>query len=103
LILPNSLGTKTELEIRNRLILRQKDFVEQKLLAEAILRSKKYPSVCSQPEATVDETTNGPVFQFPMQGSRSRLLEYADFLLRSHAHATLCKTRWTGFLHMTVI
>lgn len=70
-------GTKNELEIdRNRLTLRlRRDFAEQRTrLSEAILAfeetSKRlYESAGS---ITVDETGNGPVFQFPMQGSRSK-------------------------------
>ena len=70
-------GTKNELEIeRNRLVLRlRRDFTEQKeRLSEAILAfeetSKRlYESAGSM---TVEETANGPVFQFPMQGSRSK-------------------------------
>lgn len=70
-------GTKNELEIeRNRLTLRlRRDFAEQnQRLSEAILAfeeaSKRlYESAGSM---TVDETPNGPVFQFPMQGSRSK-------------------------------
>ncbi len=70
-------GTKNELEIeRNRLTLRlRRDFAEQRMrLSEAILAfeetSKRlYESAGSM---TVEETSNGPVFQFPMQGSRSK-------------------------------
>ncbi|MBU2848121.1 MAG: ABC-three component system protein [Acidiferrobacter sp.] len=70
-------GTKNELEIeRNRLTLRlRRDFAEQRTrLSEAILAfeetSKRlYESAGSM---TVEETSNGPVFKFPMQGSRSK-------------------------------
>jgi len=70
-------GTKNELEIeRNRLALRlRRDFAEQRArLSEAILAfeetSKRlYESAGSM---TVEETSNGPVFQFPMQGFRSK-------------------------------
>ena len=70
-------GAKNELDIeRNRLTLRlRRDFAEQKaLLSEAILAfeetSKRlYESAGSM---TVEETSNGPKFQFPMQGSRSK-------------------------------
>ncbi len=70
-------GTKNELDIeRNRLTLRlRRDFAEQKeRLSEAILAfeeaSKRlYESAGSM---TVEETSNGPVFKFPMQGSRSK-------------------------------
>ena len=70
-------GTKNELEIeRNRLTLRlRRDFSEQKVrLSAAILAFEEtsrrlYESAGSM---TVDETSNGPAFQFPMQGSRSK-------------------------------
>ena len=70
-------GTKNELEIeRNRLTIRlRRDFAEQKdQLAEAIVAFEEtsqrlYESAGSM---TVDETSNGPMFKFPMQGERSR-------------------------------
>jgi len=70
-------STKNELKIeRNRLTIRlRRDFDEQKeRLAEAILAfeetsQKLYESAGSM---TVDETDNGPVFKFPMQGGRSK-------------------------------
>jgi uncharacterized protein YydD (DUF2326 family) len=70
-------GTKNELEIeRNRLTLRlRRDFSEQRTrLSEAILAFEEtsrrlYESAGSM---TVEETSNGPAFQFPMQGSRSK-------------------------------
>lgn len=70
-------GAKNELEIeRNRLTLRlRRDFSEQKeRLAEAILAfeetsNRLYESAGSM---KIEETTNGPIFQFPMQGSRSK-------------------------------
>ncbi len=70
-------GTKNELEIeRNRLTIRlRRDFTEQKdRLAEAIVAFEEtsqrlYESAGSM---TVDETSNGPVFKFPMQGERSK-------------------------------
>lgn len=70
-------GTKNELEIeRNRLTIRlRRDFSEQKdRLAEAIVAFEEtsqrlYESAGSM---TVDETSNGPMFKFPMQGQRSK-------------------------------
>jgi len=70
-------GTKNELEIeRNRLTLRlRRNFSEQRTrLSEAILAFEEtsqslYESAGSM---TVEETSNGPAFQFPMQGSRSK-------------------------------
>jgi uncharacterized protein YydD (DUF2326 family) len=70
-------GTKNELEIeRNRLTLRlRRDFAEQKgRLGDAILAFEETSRRLyeSAGRMTVDETSNGPVFQFPMQGSRSK-------------------------------
>ncbi len=70
-------GTKNELEIeRNRLTLRlRRDFAEQKeRLSEAILAFEEaskwlYESAGSM---QIEETSNGPAFKFPMQGSRSK-------------------------------
>jgi uncharacterized protein YydD (DUF2326 family) len=70
-------GTKNELEIeRNRLALRlRRDFGEQKdRLSDAILAFEEtsrrlYESAGSM---LVEETSNGPSFKFPMQGSRSK-------------------------------
>ncbi len=70
-------GTKNELDIeRNRLTLRlRRDFAEQKSrLSEAILAFEEtsrrlYESAGSM---TIEETSNGPHFQFPMQGARSK-------------------------------
>ena len=78
-------GAKNELEIeRNRLALRlRRDFSEQKeRLSEAILAfeetSKRlYESAGSM---TVEETSNGPVFKFPMQGSRSKGIKNMQIL-----------------------
>lgn len=90
-------GTKNELEIeRNRLTLRlRRDFSEQKArLSEAILAfedtSKQlYESAGSM---TVEETSNGPKFEFPIQGSRSKgIKKHADLLLRHDAYAPLCE------------
>jgi uncharacterized protein YydD (DUF2326 family) len=70
-------GTKNELDIeRNRLTLRlRRDFAEQKArLSEAILAFEETSKRLYQSAGnmTVDETSNGPRFQFPMQGSRSK-------------------------------
>ena len=70
-------GTKNQLQIeRQQLTLRlRRDFSEQQpRLAAAILAfeetsSRLYESAGSM---TVEETDNGPVFQFPMQGARSK-------------------------------
>ena len=94
-------GTKNELEIeRNRLALRlRRDFVEQRArLEEAILSfedtSKSlYESAGSM---TVDETLNGPVFQFPMQGSRSKGIKNMQIFCFDMMLMRLCEKRGTG-------
>ena len=90
--------TKNELEIkRNRLTIRlRRDFAEQKdRLAEAIVAFEEtserlYESAGSM---TVDETSNGPMFKFPMQGERSKGtadgMPGRSFELRQH-HARSC-------------
>jgi uncharacterized protein YydD (DUF2326 family) len=70
-------GTKNELEIeRNRLTLRlRRNFSEQdQQLKEAILAFEDTSKMlyASAGSMTVDETSNGPVFRFPMQGNRSK-------------------------------
>jgi uncharacterized protein YydD (DUF2326 family) len=94
-------GTKNELEIeRNRLTLRlRRDFVEQKdRLSEAILAfeetSKRlYESAGSM---TVEETSNGPVFQFPMQGSRSKGIKNMQIFCFDMMLLRLCAKRGIG-------
>jgi uncharacterized protein YydD (DUF2326 family) len=94
-------GSKNELEIeRNRLTLRlRRDFSEQKQrLAEAILAfeetSKRlYESAGS---ITVDETSNGPVFKFPMQGSRSKGIKNMQIFCFDMMLMRLCAKRGIG-------
>jgi uncharacterized protein YydD (DUF2326 family) len=94
-------GTKNELEIeRNRLTLRlRRDFAEQKeRLSEAILAfeetSKRlYESAGSM---TVEETSNGPVFQFPMQGSRSKGIKNMQIFCFDMMLMRLCAERGIG-------
>lgn len=94
-------GTKNELEIeRNRLTLRlRRNFSEQKQrLNEAILAfeetSKRlYESAGSM---TVDETSNGPVFQFPMQGSRSKGIKNMQIFCFDLMLMRLCAKRGIG-------
>lgn len=94
-------GTKNELEIeRNRLTLRlRRDFAEQKTrLSEAILAfeetSKRlYESAGSM---TVEETSNGPVFQFPMQGSRSKGIKNMQIFCFDMMLMRLCAKRGIG-------
>ena len=94
-------GTKTELEIeRKRLTLRlRRDFSEQKdRLAEAILAfeatSKQlYESAGSM---TLEETSNGPAFQFPMQGSRSKGIKNMQIFCFDIMLMRLCAKRGIG-------
>ena len=94
-------GTKNELEIeRNRLTLRlRRDFAEQKdRLSEAILAfeetSKRlYESAGSM---TVEETDNGPLFQFPMQGSRSKGIKNMQIFCFDMMLMRLCAKRGIG-------
>jgi uncharacterized protein YydD (DUF2326 family) len=94
-------GTKNELEIeRNRLTLRlRRDFSEQKeRLSEAILAfeetSKRlYESAGSM---TVEETDNGPLFQFPMQGSRSKGIKNMQIFCFDMMLMRLCAKRGIG-------
>jgi uncharacterized protein YydD (DUF2326 family) len=94
-------GTKNELDIeRNRLTLRlRRDFAEQKdRLSEAILAfeetSKRlYESAGSM---TVNETSNGPVFQFPMQGSRSKGIKNMQIFCFDMMLMRLCAKRGVG-------
>ncbi|MCX6880792.1 MAG: DUF2326 domain-containing protein [Verrucomicrobia bacterium] len=94
-------GTKNELEIeRNRLTLRlRRDFAEQKeRVSEAILAfeetSKRlYESAGSM---TVEETANGPIFQFPMQGSRSKGIKNMQIFCFDMMLMRLCAKRGIG-------
>lgn len=94
-------GTKNELDIeRNRLALRlRRDFAEQKdRLSEAILAfeetSKRlYESAGSM---TVEETSNGPKFQFPMQGSRSKGIKNMQIFCFDMMLMQLCTKRGIG-------
>ena len=94
-------GTKNELEIeRNRLTIRlRRDFAEQKeKLAEAILAfeetsQKLYESAGSM---TIDETSNGPSFKFPMQGSRSKGIKNMQIFCFDMMLMRLCVKRGVG-------
>ena len=94
-------GTKNELDIeRNRLTLRlRRDFAEQKeRLSEAILAFEEtsrrlYESAGSM---TVDGTSNGPQFQFPMQGSRSKGIKNMQIFCFDMMLMRLCAKRGIG-------
>lgn len=94
-------GTKNELEIeRNRLTIRlRRDFSEQKdRLAEAIVAFEEtsqrlYESAGSM---TVDETSNGPMFKFPMQGQRSKGIKNMQIFCFDMMLMRLCAKRQIG-------
>lgn len=94
-------GTKNELEIeRNRLMIRlRRDFSEQQgRLAEAIVAFEEtserlYESAGSM---TVDETSNGPVFRFPMQGERSKGIKNMQIFCFDMMLMRLCAKRNMG-------
>ena len=94
-------GAKNELEIeRNRLTLRlRRDFVEEKeRLAEAILAFEEtsrelYESAGSM---TIEETANGPLFQFPMQGARSKGIKNMQIFCFDMMLMRLCAKRGLG-------
>lgn len=94
-------GTKNELEIeRNRLTLRlRRDFSEQKeRLSAAILAFEEtsrrlYESAGS---VTMEETSNGPAFQFPMQGSRSKGIKNMQIFCFDMMLMRLCASRGVG-------
>ena len=94
-------GTKNELEIeRNRLTIRlRRDFAEQNdRLAEAIVAFEEtsqrlYESAGSM---TVDETSNGPMFKFPMQGQRSKGIKNMQIFCFDMMLMRLCTQRQMG-------
>ena len=94
-------GTKNELEIeRNRLTIRlRRDFAEQNdRLAEAIvafeeISQRLYESAGSM---TVDETANGPIFKFPMQGQRSKGIKNMQIFCFDMMLMRLCAKRQIG-------
>jgi uncharacterized protein YydD (DUF2326 family) len=94
-------GTKNELEIeRNRLTIRLRcDFADQKdRLAEAIvafeeISQRLYESAGSM---TVDETSNGPIFKFPMQGERSKGIKNMQIFCFDMMLMRLCAKRQVG-------
>jgi len=94
-------GTKNELEIeRNRLTLRlRRDFSEQRSrLSEAILAFEEtsqrlYETAGSM---TVEETSNGPLFEFPMQGSRSKGIKNMQIFCFDMMLMRCCANRGIG-------
>jgi len=94
-------GIKNELEIeRNHLTLRlRRDFSEQRTrLSAAILAFEEtsgrlYESAGSM---TVAETSNGPAFQFPMQGSRSKGIKSMQIFCFDMMLMRLCASHGVG-------
>ena len=94
-------STKNELEIeRNHLNLRlRRNFTEQtNQLSEAILAfeeisNRLYESAGSM---TIDETSNGPIFKFPMQGSRSKGITNMQIYCFDMMLMKLCAKRGIG-------
>lgn len=94
-------STKNELDIeRNRLTLRlRRDFAEQEArLSDAILAFEEtskglYESAGSM---TVEETSNGPQFQFPMQGARSKGIKNMQIFCFDMMLMRLCAKRGFG-------
>lgn len=98
-------GTKNELDIeRNNLVLRlRRNFSEQETaLSEAILAFEEiskslYESAGSM---TIEPSNNGPVFEFPMQGERSKGIKNMQIFCFDMMLMQLChkKNIGTGFL-----
>jgi uncharacterized protein YydD (DUF2326 family) len=94
-------GTKNELEIeRTRLTLRlRRDFAEQRTrLSEAILAFEEtsHRLYESAGNMIVEPTSNGPTFQFPMQGSRSKGIKNMQIFCFDMMLMRLCANRGIG-------
>jgi len=97
----NLEGTKSELEIeRNRLLLRlRRDFAEQKeRLSGAILAYEQISRQLYEDAGSmlVDETSNGPTFSFPIQGSRSKGIKNMQIFCFDMMLMRLCAKRGVG-------
>jgi uncharacterized protein YydD (DUF2326 family) len=94
-------GTKNELEIeRNRLVIRlRRDFAEQKeKLSEAIVAFEETSQMLyeSAGSMTIEETQNGPVFKFPMQGERSKGIKNMQIFCFDMMLMRICAKRGIG-------
>lgn len=94
-------GIKSELEIeRNRLLLRlRRDFTEQKeRLSEAILAYEQTSRRLYEDAGSMllNETTNGPTFSFPIQGSRSKGIKNMQIFCFDMMLMRLCAKRGIG-------
>ncbi|NMA31969.1 MAG: DUF2326 domain-containing protein [Candidatus Methanofastidiosa archaeon] len=94
-------GTKSELEIeRNRLLQRlRRDFMEQKdRLSEAILAYEQISEKLYEDAGSmlVDETKNGPIFRFEIQGARSEGIKNMQIFCFDMMLMRLCAIREIG-------
>lgn len=94
-------GTRSELEIeRNRLLLRLRhDFTEQKeRLSDAILAYEQTSKRLYEDAGSmlIDETSNGPMFRFPMHGSRSKGIKNMQIFCFDMMLMRLCVKRGFG-------
>ncbi|MCX7046662.1 MAG: DUF2326 domain-containing protein [Candidatus Sumerlaeota bacterium] len=94
-------GTKSELEIeRNRLLLRlRRDFTEQtERLSEAILAYEQTSKRLYEDAGSmiVDETSNGPIFRFPIHGARSEGIKSMQIFCFDMMLMRLCAQRGVG-------
>lgn len=94
-------GTKSELEIeRNRLLQRlRRDFTEQKgRLSQAILAYQQTSEKLYEDAGSmyVDETTNGPILRFEIQGSRSKGIKNMQIFCFDMMLMCLCAQRSIG-------
>ncbi|HFK5879061.1 TPA: ABC-three component system protein [Legionella pneumophila] len=94
-------GTKNELEIeRGQLTLRlRRDLSEQKqLLTEAILAFEETSKYLYESAGSfaIEETSNGPMFSFPMQGSRSKGIKNMQIFCFDFMLMRLCAKREMG-------
>ncbi len=94
-------GTKSELEIeRNRLLQRlRRDFNERKLqLSNAIVAYEQRSNELYENAGSmlVDETTNGPIFQFEIQGSRSEGIKNMRIFCFDIMLMSICSARGIG-------
>ena len=94
-------GARNEMEIeRNRLVLRlrrgnaeQRERLEGAILAFEETSERLYESAGSM---TLDETLNGPIFGFPMQGSRSKGIRNMQIFCFDMMLLRLCGRRGIG-------
>ncbi len=94
-------GTKSELEIeRNRLLQRlRRDFTEQRgRVSEAILAYEQTSKKLYEDAGSmlVDETANGPVFRFEIQGARSEGIKNMQIFCFDMMLMRLCAQRGIG-------